>query len=121
MPKVPNYRKMDPADLDAESGRRYARMQEIGLLLNDGDLDDQARFDLEVERAEHRAHCNIIAPIRAQRLVRENRLRDPELHRQAGMSDEEFEAYQAEMRALRQEVKMATGPDGEMLDPGASQ
>lgn len=119
MAKAPNYPEMSLAELDEVAGPISERMQEIGLAIND-DLSVDERLALEIERGELRAHLNIIQPLRVKFMVHEQRLRSAELQRQANMTDEEFAAYQTEMRALRQEVRIAGGPDGETLDPGVT-
>lgn len=117
--KIPDYDSMDFEALSAESGRRFERMQEIALQITD-DMPAAERLTLELERAEHRAHLNVIQPKRARIMVREQKLADPELHRMAGMSDEEFEAFLEERRALRQEITITDQPEGSVSEPGVN-
>lgn len=120
MAKLPDYSTWTFEDLEAEADRRYQRLQELGLRQAEGGLSATELLEIGMERGEHRGHLDVIDPYRTEHMVREQRLRDPELHRLAGMSDEEFERHQAKLRALRQEIKVGEGPDAKTLEPGVT-
>ncbi len=115
-----NYSEMSLEELSAISGPMAEKRDAIAFQLADENLSDAERLKLELERAEYRAHLNIIQPLRAQHMIREQRLRSAEVQRLAGMTDDEFEAHQAKMRELRQDIRVAGGPDGVVQEPGAS-
>ena len=86
-----DYASMSLDELSAACAEHYAAVRAIRARLTP-DLDAAKRLVLELEAAEHRAHLNVIQPLRTDAFILAELARGEYAKRLAKLTPEQFEA-----------------------------